>query len=843
MNRKLRIILFCGLLLSGCAAENQRLPAADAQTTTGSGRVVNLLRQMTLDEKISLLGAGFATQGIERLGIPALQMADGPLGIRSAAGTTAWPAGIAMAATFDPQLIGRLAHDLGEEARSLDKRLVFGPMINIARTPWAGRVFESFGEDPFLVGELTRAYVGGLQGMGVGATIKHLALNNQEWGRDRVDVHVGERALREIYLPGFQAGVEAGSVAVMAAYNRVNGEFCSENLHLLQDILKGEWDYPGFVISDWGATHSTLSAAWHGLDVEMPASAFFGAGLKQAVENGQIPMAVIDDKVQRVLGALDRLGLLPAQAANAGSFAGHHAETALQVARDSIVLLKNAQAVLPLPQQRPLKLAVLGPSADRVRAGGGSSQVADAVAVSALAGLTQRIRETGADVRLQVDADMRLPGDPLPVSPLVAGGFHGEFFNNPDLRGQPAWRPRTAALDFDWQWDSPGPNVGAENFSARWTAELVPRRTGRHGLHLAFNQAARVYLDDRLIYEHWQVDVNQAPLLETVLEQTLQAGRHYRLRVEYHKTFGLAGVQLDVREPPRGRPAGIAAAVAADYALVFVGQSARTESESYDRGSLRLSAEQERLILDAARANANTIVVVQAGSPVDMSAWADKVRGIVFAWFPGEQGGLAIADVLLGAVNPSGRLPVSFPAGWQASPAAAGYPGHDDVTVYDDGILVGYRYFDLHPAAMAYRFGHGLSYTRFAADIPEVTVHAAGTGNPDVEVRVRVANTGERAGAYVAQLYVGEPDAPLQRPVRELKGFKKLTLAAGEAAELRFRLDARAFRHYDAAGHGWVVSPGRYTVGLLSETGQPVAEQEIRLEAPAVRHAGTGDGQ
>ena len=272
--------------------------------------VEKLLAEMTLAEKISLVGGGgFSTHAIERLGIPALEMTDGPVGIRTGAAVTAWPAAIALAASFDPALVGKMAKELGEEARSQQKRLLLGPTVNIARTPWGGRVFEGYGEDPFLTGELAAAYVTGLQSTGVGASIKHFAANNQEWGRDHIDVHVSERALREIYWPGFTAGVKAGSVSVMAAYNKLNGAYCSENAHLLQDVLKQEWGFDGFVVSDWAGTHSTLAASLNGLDLEMPSPVFFGAELLNAVEQQQVPMAVIDDKARRILTALFRLGL------------------------------------------------------------------------------------------------------------------------------------------------------------------------------------------------------------------------------------------------------------------------------------------------------------------------------------------------------------------------------------------------------------------------------------------------------------------------------------------------------------------------------------------------------
>ncbi|MDD4915387.1 MAG: glycoside hydrolase family 3 C-terminal domain-containing protein [Methylococcales bacterium] len=835
MNRYLLRAFRLLWLLAGCGFGT---PAAGGDTGAAiQARVEKLVGEMSLAEKISLLGGdGFATHAIGRLGIPALEMTDGPVGVRGGQGVTAWPAAIALAASFDPGLTGRMARELGEEARSQRKRLLLGPTVNIARIPWGGRVFEGYGEDPFLTGQLAAAYVKGLQSMGVGASIKHFVANNQEWGRDHIDAQVSERALREIYLPGFAAGVEAGSVSVMAAYNKVNGDYCSENRHLLLDILKTEWGFGGFVVSDWMGTHSTLGAALNGLDLEMPAPVYFGGELLKAVQAGEVPLALIDDKVSRILTALFHLGLFD-EAAPAKKFVGYHPRTALEIARESIVLLKNDQALLPLPARKKMSVAVLGPSASRVRSGGGgSSFVNDPAAVSALAGLRQRIRETGADITLDVDDSMTLPGDRTPLPAIVAAPIQGEFFNNTRLEGPPAHSQGYSAIDFDWEWAAPAEAVSANRFSARWNTTLTPRQSGEHAFHLAFTPAARVYLDDVLIYDHWRADADQAPFVDETVRQQLTAGRTYRLRVEFYKLDGLASLQLAIAEPGlqaagagAGKPAS--AAGRADYALLFVGQSVKTESESFDRTSLRLSAAQEELILQTAAANPNTVVVVQAGSPIEMGDWASKVRAIVYAWFPGGQGGLAIADILLGKVNPSGRLPVSFPKTWADSPAAKTYPGVDGVATYSDDIFVGYRYFDRHPQQMAYRFGYGLSYSRFSSHIVKVKVLDDDAAHPLVEVRARVKNTGRRSGAYVAQLYVGALNPPLARPERELKGFKKVFLKPGRAADVTFGLDARAFRHFDEAGMAWTVSPGAYRLSLLSETGQPVADADILLHA------------
>ena len=822
-----------GFIISLCLFLHPIIALATTPEPVIEQRLEKLLTAMTLAEKISLIGGGgFATQPIARLGIPALEMTDGPVGVRSGAGLTAWPAAIAMAASFDPALIGHMARELGEEARSQQKRLLLGPTVNIARTPWGGRVFEGFGEDPYLTAELAATYVSGLQSSGVGASIKHFAANNQEWGRDHIDVHVSQRALREIYWPGFAAGVKAGAVSVMAAYNKLNGAYCSENASLLQQVLKQEWGFDGFVVSDWAGTHSTLAASLNGLDLEMPTPVYFGSALQSAVEQGKVAEAVIDDKVRRILRVMFRLGLFEQQP-EAKKFVSYHPQTSLKIARESIVLLKNQQAVLPLPLHKNITVTVLGPSASRTRSGGGgSSLISDPAAVSALSGLQQRIRETRAPIALQIDDSMTLPGDKVRQSDIIAAPIRGEFFNNPQLSGQPVLQQEFATIDFDWQWEAPDKAVNPNQFSARWSSTLTPKHSGEHVFHMAFTPAARIWLDDQLIYDHWAADANQSPFVDDSLRKTLNAGQTYKLRVEFHKLDGLASMQLDVAEPPplADKAATVAAQQQADYAVLFVGQSVKTESESFDRTSLRLSDAQEQLILKTAAANPNTIVVVQAGAPIDMENWASKVAAIIYAWYPGSQGGLAIADILLGKINPSGRLPVSFPKTWDDSPAAKTYPGVDGVARYDDDIFVGYRHFDQEPQHLAYRFGHGLSYSRFSNRISKLKVLDNTTAHPLVEVQATIKNTGNRAGAYVAQLYVGEKQPLLVRPIKELKGFKKVFLTPGQSSIVKFRLDATAFRHYDEAGNSWIVSPGDYRLSLLSETAEEVAAAGVVLQ-------------
>jgi beta-glucosidase len=814
-----------------------------------SSRVENLIQNMTLEEKISVLGGtGFATRPVERLKIPALEMSDGPVGVRFGQDSTAWPAAIGLAATFNPDLLGEMARNLGEEARAQNKRLLLGPTVNITRTPWGGRVFESYGEDPFLTSELTQAYITGVQSQGVGTSLKHFAVNNQEWGRGHVDVHVSERALREIYWPAFVSGVNAGTVSVMAAYNKINGAYCSENSHLLQDVLKRDWGFQGFVLSDWGATHSTINAALNGLDLEMPSSVFFGWNLFDAVKKAQVPLTAIEDKLRRILTGMEHLGLLDETQRGPATknFEKRHPATALKMAQESLVLLKNEGGLLPIPNRKRVSVAVMGPSATRARTGGGGSSMVHypAETISAVQGLERRIKEDSLPIDLDVDDSMTLPGDGVRDSAILGSNFHAEFFNNPELNGEAVMTQEPEKIDFDWEWEPPSKSMGFDtNYSVRFTNTLTPRESGDHEFRLAYTQAARIYLDERLIYDHWVVDADQSPLINETTRIRLEKGQTYSLRVEYFKKEGLASIQLEILEPSQlienmiARTLEDAKSMAAqsDYVVLFVGQSAKTESESFDRTTMRLTRDQEAVILKSAQVNPNTIVVVQAGSPIDMTAWAPKVRAILYAWYPGEQGGLAIADALLGRINPSGRLPISFPKTWTDSGVASSYPGENGIATYTEDVFVGYRFFDGSPKQASYRFGHGLSYTTFANSLISTKINSAHVDSPSIDVVSRVTNTGSRGGAYVVQLYVGESQPLVPRPLRELKGLKKVYLEPGQSTDVTIHLDAQAFRHFDDVRNVWVTTPGDYEISILGEDTRLADHTVVRLESPDLK--------
>jgi len=817
----MKLTYLCCLLLTLPAA----VMAADAPVYKDPAapveqRVDDLLGRMTLDEKIDELSGinSLDLRPNERLGIPSLKMNDGPLGLRRDQ-STAFPAGIAMGSSFDTDLVGLVAGAIAEETLAKGRDMLLGPCINISRVPQGGRNFESFGEDPYLSGSLVVPYVLAMQSKKVITSVKHYALNNQEVERMSVDVRAGERAIHEIYLPAFRSAVKAGAWTIMAAYNKINGHHAAENDYLLNQVLKKQWSFDGFVVSDWGATHSTVESANNGLDVEMPDGEFFGGGkLQAAVKSGKVSEAVIDDKVRRVLRVMFRSGLFERKDADRPPLSvvnsPEHQTIALRMAQEGMVLLKNDGA-LPVDLTKVRKVALIGPNADKARAGGGSSEVTPFYGVSVLQGLRDR---AGDKLDVSFTRGVRMPGEVSPISPgwlylpKEKGEGHGvwvEYFNNRDLSGKPALERVEASIDHDWGEDpKPAEGLGPNDFSARWSGRLRVPKTGEYELAARSDDGARLWVDGELAADAW---VDQPPTTH-FKRLKLEAGRDYAVRMEYYQRGGGAVAQLDISEPEQEISEAAAAAAKADLAIVCVGESDELEGEGNDRSDPGLPPGQDELIAAVAAANPNTVVLVQAGSPVIMRPWADKVRAILMEWYPGQEGGHAAADILLGNANPSGKTPVTFIKDWKDSPAYGNYPGHDGRVEYAEGIYVGYRYFGTNNVPVEFPFGHGLSYTTFEYSNLTVNALLAAHEAPSAEVSLDIKNTGGRRGAEVAQLYVREEKPAADRPYKELKGFARVDLAPGETKRVTFKLDKAAFSFYDKQLHDWRVNPGVFTL-------------------------------
>ncbi len=695
-------------------------------------RVKDLLGRMTLEEKASMLaGSGWMeSMPIERLGIPAIKMADGPLGVRAwygssavtnAANTpkvlsTSFPSGVAMAATWDVDLVQREGQAIGQEVKALGRDMILGPTVNINRVPLWGRNFEGYGEDPYLSGRLGVAYIKGVQGEGVIPSVKHFAANNEEFERHRLDEHIDERTLHEIYLPAFKAAVDAGVWNVMSAYQKVNGTYCAENNYLLTDILKKEFGFKGFVVSDWGSTYSTAPTVNAGMDLEMPggppAKAMLssprtilsgnsgtwleGDKVLAEVKAGHISETRLDDNVSRILRVIFLSGIFDHPHTGGGELdTPEQRAVALKGATEGIVLLKNGGALLPLDAAKVKSIAVIGPNAAVARTGGGgSSLVRSKYAIAPLDGIKERA------------------GDGIKVTYALGVGMEGE----------------------DPTQDTPDARAKA-------------------------------------------------------LKEATDA------------------------------------AAAADIAVVVVGRYSKLESEGFDVATMDLPAGQDELIAAVEKANPHTVVVLNTGDPVTMSKWIDTTPALLDMWYGGQEGGHALAAILFGDANPSGKLPVSLPKKFEDSPASGHYPGENLKVDYAEGIYVGYRYYDTKKVEPQFPFGFGLSYTTFEySDLKLNKIEFAGK-NPIRDFTVNVRNTGNRAGAEVVEVYVHDGHSKIDRPVHELKAFGRVELKPGEMKTVQFSLQNPAFSYWSPEKKDWAMDPGTFEIQVGASS------RDIRLRA------------
>lgn len=817
-------------------------PVTRAQTQGVEQRVEAVLKQLTLEEKIDLLGGvdDFFVRAVPRLNLPRLKMADGPMGVRNFGRATAMAAGVGLAATWNPALAERVGTEIGRDARAKGVHFLLGPGVNIYRSPTNGRNFEYYGEDPFLAARIAVGYIRGVQSQGVSATVKHFAANNSEFDRHNTDAVVDERTLREIYLPAFEAAVREARVgAIMDSYNLVNGEHASQNRHLLTEIARDEWGFEGLLMSDWFATYDGVAAVNAGQDLEMPGPAFMNRRtLMPAVEQGKVSVATIDEHVRRILRTAARFGWLDREQTEDSipRFNQTGRQAALQAAREGMVLLKNDGALLPLDRKKLKSVLVVGPDAyPAVPVGGGSARVEPFNAVSFLEGLSNALAPSSVNVYYQRGLPTLAEfADATNFSDAPAGGKPGlkaEFFKSEEMKGEPFLTRTEPHVNYGAVagWRAAFPEGTA---ASRWTGYYTPQADGEHEIFLQSTGEdggfCRLLIDDRVVFDNWKV--SRALVSKTLMR--LDA-RPHKVVVEHHGHSNWLGAKLRLGIVRRGTvvPEQLKRMAArADAVVVAAGFDPETESEGADR-TFSLPTGQDELINEMATANKNTVVVITSGGGTDMSGWVERVPAVLQAWFPGQEGGTALAEILLGDVNPSGRLPVTFEKRWEDNPVHASYyPASDETrrVEYSEGVFVGYRGYEKNNTQPLFPFGHGLSYTTFKYDNLKVTqVPGAAADGPTFEVSFDVKNTGSREGSDVAQVYVSDTHASVPRPPKELKGFSKVTLRPGESRRVTIRLDARAFSYYDAAAKRWRHDPGDFQILV----GRSSAQIELRGKA------------
>ena len=772
-----------------------------SQSLSVSQRVHLLLAQMTLADKINMVtGAGFSEpyvfyiSAIPRLCIPAMGQEDGPVGVGDGlTGVTQMPAAVSLAATFDRSLAAQYGQVLGSEERGKGAMVNLGPTVNIDRDPRWGRSFEAFTEDPGLNAAIAASEINGVQSQGEMSQVKHLAVYNQETSRNTPadNAIVSTRALHEIYLPAFWAATrQARASSVMCAYSTINGQAACQNQYLMQTTLDQRWAFPGFVTSDYQATHSTVPSANAGMDQEMPAPQYYGPALQAAVQSGQVSTATLDDMVSRILTEMFRFNEFnnpPTGLTSATVTTPAHQAVSAAVAEAGTVLLKNSGGTLPLSADGAGTVAVIGPAASAAPAdtGGGSAYVTSTFNVTPLQGI-QAAAGTGTTVQYSQGLPPDTSLSPIPASALT-------------------------------------PAYSGTNYGQTYTGTLTAPETGTYVL--AFRNPGSYTATD-LSLDGKQILANPGtpPVSTYSVGVNLQAGQTYTLQLSGGgPSAGLSWATPSELAP--GIAQAVAAAKAAATAVVVVSDD--TESEAADRASLNLPSAQNELISAVAAANPHTVVVIDAGAPVVMP-WLSQVASVVDAWYPGESNGTALAAVLFGKVDPSGHLPVTFPTDLSQVPASTPgeFPGTGGQVLYSEGVNVGYRYYDANNKTPLFPFGYGLSYTHFAFGRLSVTPQHVRNDSSDpgatgcrcngqsgnlVTVSATVTNTGPVAGSDVAQLYLGDP-AAAGEPPRQLKGFQKVTLRPGESTTVRFSLSGHDLSYWNDAASGWVVPDGRFGV-------------------------------
>ncbi len=811
-----------------------------------------ILKTLTLKEKVTLLSGKdhWGTVPFESKGIKQVIVTDGPHGVRignedsdrEKEGTaTAFPTGVAMASTWDVKLIKKVAIALAEETTANRCDVLLGPCINIVRTPVGNRNFETYSEDPFLAGKIGISYIDGLQSRGIGASLKHFAANNQEFERTRGSSNMDERTLREIYLSAFEMIVkESNPWTIMCSYNRLNGEHTSQNYHLLTEILKNEWGFTGIVISDWGANHTMFESIKAGLDLEMPGPPlYYGKYLEEAVKTWHLDQSYIDEAARRIIRLSKRVEKYKLENPDdKGAFSNaEHIELARETAATSAVLLKNTDSILPIKRGSRKKIAVIGPCAKEASYGGGGSSIVNSeYTVSPLDGIRNYYGDD-AEITFTQGCKDRAGSDDLPnvginITSDGSTGFLEEYFDNRTFCGEPLSTSLIPSVDF---WNLFAPNgIDRSNFSVKWSGDMEVEKTGEYKFYLSYQGNYSLNINGEVISEDmdWQ-DVDPYPFytIKKVVVK-LKKGIKYSFCLDFINTLNnerqafilKADYLFTEKEITTSINSAVELAKTSDLTLLFAGHATGYEVEGKDRKSLKLPGEQNRLIEEICNADPYTVLVLNTGAPIEMP-WIDKPKAVIQAHFFGQEGGNAIADVLHGNVNPSGKLTTSYPLRNQDNPAYIYYPGEREHN-YGEGVFVGYRYYDFKEMDVLFPFGFGLSYTDFEYSDLKIT---GSLENKNLQAEFCVENIGRVQGAEVVQLYVSDLKCSIPRPIKELKGFDKVLLKPGEKQSIIIDLNHRSFSYWDNYNNNWKMDPGYFVILVGSSSRDIRLKHDIKL--------------
>lgn len=793
-------------------------PGIWAQNITDEhiAKAKEIVSQMTLEEKISLLAGkdSHHTREIDRLGIPSISLMDGPQGVRvdEDEPSTFYPANILTAATWNREMAYEEGVGIGIDCRARGFNMILGPAVNIYRSPLAGRGFEYMGEDPYLSSEIALAYIKGVQEQGIMTCVKHFACNNQEWDRNQASSDVDERTLQEIYLPAFRKAVTEGNVsAVMDSYNLINGVWATENIWLNKTLLRDEWGFKGILMSDWGAVHDSEAAVLGGLDLEMPTGHYLNKeALMPAIGSGVIPEQYIDSMVEHILSTIIAYGWYDSPLVPDKTLPLDNPENdarALEIAREGIVLLKNSGNVLPLKGNT----VVIGPNAYVKVCGSGSGIVYPFHFITAYQGLKNIL---GKKVSLAtVTPATRAISNDCFKSEDGSQGFDVRWFNNRDFQGAPI-HIKTKEIAYMWP-GSPYEGVVEDNFTTRVHTTFTAPFSGTVIFTIVGDDGFRLFVDGKQILVDWtdhEAHGLSAPFV-------VNEGQEYDLVIEEYDGGEEAALQFraEILDSESVKSADyLNQFKKADNIVVCLGRNKDSEGENADH-PFTLSFMQQLILQEAAKLGKKVVLVVNSGCNVDFAGLEPYADAVIMAWFPGQEGGTALAEILTGKVNPSGKLPISIENKWEDNPCFDSYYAKIDPDYkgyprvrYTEGVFVGYRGYDRNGTSVCYPFGYGLSYTQFEYS----DIKAEVTGNNEVTVSFNVTNTGKMDGKEVCEVYVSDPECSVMRPAKELKGFEKVFLKKGESREVSVKLDSEAFHFFDVMTHKFIVEPGEFIISV-----------------------------
>ena len=803
-----------------------------------------IIKTLTLDEKVSLLSGfnSWYTNKIEKKNIPSIKMSDGPNGVRgdsnSGKSSACFPCAISIGSTWDLSLIKDIGIALGEEAQAKDVDVLLGPTINIHRHPLGGRHFESFSEDPFLTGKIATNYVQGVQSKNVAACLKHFVGNDTEYERHSISSNIDAQTLREIYLLPFEMGIKEGNAkVVMSAYNKLNNIFCSSHQDLLIKILKEEWGFDGYVVSDWGAALETIENANGGLDLEMPGpSNVWGQALIDAVEASEVSEKLIDDKVKRILTVAEFSNRFqkPQIKAEQAIDQPKHRLLLRKAAADGMVLLKN-EGSLPL-KKNIKKLAVIGPNALEAQIiGGGSASLRPHYQIHPLEAVQERLgHETeilyskGCHTHKylpKINEELMEEKDGFLVEYFDGNQFDKNLILEERLTGSKFWVFEGFAKDVISKEERP-------DISVRFSCTYKPDISGLHEFEIFGIGKCRLLIDGNELIDNWtSMDPGEAFFTFGSASKkgvtNLQKGEAYKIEVQYKFEGSFPAVYIGCQAPDEVDifQEALETASHADDVILIVGTNSDWETEGNDRADFNLPANQNKLIEAILEANQNTVVVINTGSPIHMP-WEKKAKAIIQTWFAGQEFGNALVDILSGEVNPSGKLPTTFPVKIEDTPAYKNYPGKNLQMNYDEKLLVGHRWYESNSIKPLFCFGHGLSFTSFNYQNLEVT-----TGSDFVVTcKFEIQNTGDISGLEIAQCYVGFASLLPGEPYKTLQGFIKEEIGANKLKKVEIKLGPRNFSYWSVETNTWQIREGSYQILIGSSSENILLQTNINLE-------------